>query len=58
MNNKLKIAIISIIIGWLMIGIGYTTKIGHPTNTALFILGIICFLFGLIKFFISIKQNK
>ena len=44
--------------GWLMIGIGYTTKIGHPTNTALFLLGIICFLFALIQFIISIKQNK
>ena len=58
MGNKLKIAIIPIVIGWLMIGIGYTTKIGHPINTTLFILGIICFLFGLIKFIISIKQNK
>jgi hypothetical protein len=48
--DKLK-TIILIITGWLMIGIGYTTKIGHPFSAVLFLGGIILFITFLINLF-------
>jgi hypothetical protein len=37
-----------VVIGWLMIGFGYTTTIGHPTSTILFLLGIGLSIAGII----------
>ena len=55
---KIVISIICLISGWLMIGIGYTTKISHPTSTVLFLLGITCFFIGCIWVIVSIKSTK
>ena len=60
MNKRVKtgISIIMLISGWLMIGIGYTTKMGHPINTFLFISGIIVCLIGFIWFIKSILTTE
>ena len=55
---KIILSIITVISGWLMIGIGYTTKIGHPISTILFLFGIVCFFIGCIWFILSIKSTK
>jgi len=53
---KILLPLTVIISGWLMIGIGYTTKIGHPISTILFLGGIVSFIIGCIWFIISIKN--
>jgi hypothetical protein len=60
MSRTLKIitSIITIFAGWLLTGIGYTIKIGHPTNTILILLGITCFISGCLWLIISIKSTK
>lgn len=60
MNKKLKIttSIILIASSLTIIGITYTTKVGHPISTILFLLGIICFFIALIWFILSIKSSK
>lgn len=60
MSRTLKIitSIITIILSWLLTGIGYTIKIGHPTNTILILLGIACFISGCLWLIISIKSTK
>jgi len=59
MNRKSKIfiSILLIITGWLLVGIGFTIKTGHPINTALFILGLLTFFGGFIWLIVSIKSK-
>ena len=42
MNYKLKVILllISVALGWLLAGIGYTTPLGHPISTICFLLGL------------------
>jgi hypothetical protein len=47
---KILTSLITIVLGWLLIGIGFTTKLGHPINTTLFLLGIGLFFIGSILF--------
>ena len=60
MNKTLKIimSIITIIVGWLLAGIGYTIKVGHPTNTIILLFGLACFFIGFLWLIISIKSTK
>jgi hypothetical protein len=45
---RIGISLLAVVIGWLMIGFGYTTTIGHPTSTILFLLGIGLSIAGII----------
>ncbi|WP_289045369.1 hypothetical protein [uncultured Olleya sp.] len=56
--SKIGASIITLISGWLMIGIGYTTKMGHPISTVLFLSGIVFCIIGFIWFIISITSKK
>ena len=59
MSKTLKIITsFAIIIGWLLGGIGFTTKVGHPISTILLLTGIACLFFGLIGLIISIKSKS
>lgn len=42
------LSLLIVIMGWLMIGFGYTTTLGHPVNTILFLLGIGVFMGGIV----------
>jgi len=55
LNQKYRIviSILGVIAGWLSIGIGYGTKIGHPINTILFLGGILIFFISGIWFFLT-----
>ncbi len=59
MNRKSKIfiSLLLIISGWLLTGIGFTVKIGHPINTTLFLLGLLTFLGGIIWLIVLIKSK-
>ncbi|CAM1369381.1 conserved hypothetical protein [Tenacibaculum sediminilitoris] len=54
-NYKIFISLLIIIISWLMIGIGYTSKYGSIINTVLFFGGIIFSFFGFIMFLLSVN---
>jgi len=56
-NIKLLLSLLTIIIGWLMGGFGFTTKLGHPISTICFFLGLALILTGII-FFIKIVKEK
>jgi NAD/NADP transhydrogenase beta subunit len=43
---KLIISIIGTISGWLMAGIGFTVRLGHPINTILFLGGLGLMIFS------------
>ncbi|QCX38433.1 hypothetical protein FF125_08320 [Aureibaculum algae] len=55
---KIVLAILVLISGWFMIGIGYTTKMGHPTSTFLFLFGMACFFIGCIGLLRVLKATK
>ena len=59
MNRKSKIfiSLLLIISGWLMAGIGFTIKIGHPINTVLFLFGLLASVIGFIWLIILIKSK-
>ena len=50
MTRKVKIGIslLTVIGGWFLTGVGYTTTVGHPTSTTLFVLGIGLFIGGIV----------
>lgn len=52
-NSKIVLYILSILLGYLLMGVGYTIKIGHPINTICMLLGMILFLLGIV--FLLIK---
>ena len=54
---KIAVSIILLILGWLMTGIGYTTKMGHPISTSLFLGGILLSILSLIWFIILISST-
>jgi NhaP-type Na+/H+ or K+/H+ antiporter len=57
-NDKLLLFTIGVtIIGWLLMGIGYTIKLGHPINTICFLLGFALIIVGIV-FFIKIIKEK
>ncbi|WP_281335922.1 hypothetical protein [Flavobacterium eburneipallidum] len=56
-NHRLLSAIGVTIIGWFLMSIGYTIKIGHPINTICFLLGFVLIILGII-FFIKIVKEK
>jgi drug/metabolite transporter (DMT)-like permease len=58
MNNKKKIAILIIFLGWLMIGIGYGEPLPQPINSVLFLLGLVFFIVGLVLLMTKNKPNK
>ena len=43
-NYNILLSLLLIIVSWLMIGIGYTIKIGQLINNLLFVIGIVFFL--------------
>jgi hypothetical protein len=45
---KIGLSLLAAVLGWLSIGIGYTTTMGHPTNTILFLSGMVMFPGGII----------
>jgi hypothetical protein len=45
---KIGISLLIVVVGWLMIGFGYTTTVGHPISTILFLSGIGLFIGGII----------
>ncbi|MFN5849326.1 MAG: hypothetical protein ACK5UE_02425 [Chitinophagales bacterium] len=49
---KLIISIIGTISGWLMAGIGFTVRLGHPINTILFLGGLGLMIFSGIAFIV------
>ncbi|MBQ4804540.1 hypothetical protein J8L88_16890 [Aquimarina sp. MMG015] len=55
-THKILSSILLVIIGWLMIGVGFTMKMGHPVNTFLLLFGILAFIVGAIWFIICIKR--
>jgi len=59
MNKKYKILlpVLIIILGWVMIGIGFTIKTDPLINTSLFLSGLVVLIFGLI-WFIRTISNK
>ncbi|WP_310558846.1 hypothetical protein [Flavobacterium sp.] len=59
MNNKTKLllSLLTLIFGWLLMGIGYTIKLGHPINTICFLLGFVLIIVGVV-FFIKIIKEK
>jgi predicted phage tail protein len=44
---QMILSVLIIIVGWLLAGIGFTTTIGHPKNTMLFLAGIGLFIGGI-----------
>lgn len=56
MNKRQRNLIFSLLlipIGILLIGIGFTMKIGHPVNTIVFLLGFLVVILGGISFIIN-----
>jgi Na+/melibiose symporter-like transporter len=45
---KIGISLLTVVAGWLLTGVGFTTTAGHPTSTILFLLGIGLFIGGII----------
>jgi hypothetical protein len=45
---RIGLSLLTVIMGWLMIGIGYTTTVGHPISTILFLVGIGLFIGGIV----------
>jgi NhaP-type Na+/H+ or K+/H+ antiporter len=56
-KTKLLLSLLTLIIGWLSIGISYTIKLGHPINTICFLLGFALIIVGVV-FFIKIINEK
>nr|WP_315257549.1 hypothetical protein [uncultured Flavobacterium sp.] len=56
-HSKLLLCLLIMIIGWLMGGFGYTTKLGHPISTICFLSGPALSFIGLILFIITIKEK-
>ena len=48
---------IFIILGWFMIGYGFTMKTGHPINTIVFLSGFLLFVFGIVWLVISLNSK-
>jgi Na+/melibiose symporter-like transporter len=46
--KKIGLSILVMVIGWLLIGWGYTTPIGHPTSTIMGLVGLGLFIGGLV----------
>jgi predicted RND superfamily exporter protein len=55
-NTRLLLSLITIVIGWLLGGFGFTTKLGHPISTISFFLGIILIIIGIIYFILTAKE--
>lgn len=56
MDKRLRNIILSLLLiplGILLIGIGYTMKMGHPVNTFVFLSGIVLVIFGVVFFIIN-----
>ncbi|MBA4275218.1 MAG: hypothetical protein C0430_00440 [Flavobacterium sp.] len=56
-NTKLLLSLLIMIVGWLMSGFGFTTKLGHPISTICFLLGFTLTIIGIIFFIIIIKEK-
>ena len=54
---KVILSIVLIILGWLLVGWGFTTTIGHPVNTICFLAGLGLFFVGLIYLIVSINKK-
>jgi len=60
MNKRLKNIILSLLMipaGVLMIGIGFTMKIGHSVNTIVFLSGFLVVISGGILFLYFVIKN-
>lgn len=57
-NYKILISLLIIIMSWLMIGIGYTSKYGSIINTILFLGGILFIFLGFIMFLLSVNSKN
>jgi hypothetical protein len=56
-NKKLLLTLLTFIVGWFLMGIGYTIKLGHPINTICFLFGLTLIIVGIIFFIIIIKEK-
>ncbi|GAA4081276.1 hypothetical protein GCM10022389_29220 [Flavobacterium cheonanense] len=54
---KVLISISLIIIGILLTGLGFTTKLGHPFSTICYSLGLVIIFLGFIYFIIVVSSN-
>lgn len=56
-KTKLILFLIIIILGWILSGFGFTTKLGHPISTICFLLGFVILIIGIIFFIKSVKEK-
>jgi hypothetical protein len=56
-SNKIIISSSSIIIGFLLNGLAFTTKIGHPISTICLLIGLGMFFFGIIFLIINLNSK-
>lgn len=48
----------SIIVGWLGLGFGFTTTLGHPISTILFLGGLALFIAGIVLFIVGANTKS
>jgi len=53
---RIILSVLIIIVGWVLAGIGFTTTMGHPVNTILFLAGIGLFIGGIVS--VAISANR
>lgn len=49
---------VAILSGWLGLGFGYTTTLGHPISTILFLGGLALFIVGIVLFIIGANTKS
>ena len=49
---------VAILSGWFGVGYGFTTKLGHPISTILFLGGIILSIAGIVLFIIGANTKS
>ena len=54
---KIFIAVVCIILGWILNAIAWTVPLGGDINTALLIIGLAMFMFGIISLFILMMRK-
>ncbi len=57
-NYKIFTSLLIMIVSWLMIGVGYTSKLGSMINTLLFLGGIIFIFLGFIMFLLFVNSKN
>jgi len=58
MKGKIFLSVAAIILGWLLDGFAWTTKLGHPTSTICLLLGLGLFFGGLILLIVTTTKRR